>query len=223
MALFTPTASEVSSFAEGMCDMYDFARSTEPDVAVFPLRGAYPFSRAYSTIASLNNEKVPDMLLLPLGTNRAADTRLESGITKPQKKRIIEEELGGYLDGHPDARRIFLVDEVQKGGTILTHSSMIRHMLYQRFRHRNIALEVCAIEGRKLFNPSPRYPGAAVRHHFHRVQIENLFTMDREQFLPSIERRDGDEFHVDINNGAAFLGVLDEIQVLRARCREVLV
>ncbi len=197
MSIFTPSEAEVESFVQGMRNVYDYARSVSPDVMVFPLRGAYPFQLSYQQLADTAREEAPDMLLLPLGTCHDAGTGMEHGLTMPKKREIVESELGGYLHNNEHAAKILLVDEVMNGGTILDHAQLIRRLLMEKFGSREASLHVCAVEGKQNGRRSQRYRGASMRHQFHRVEVEKLFTMDRQQFLPKVEQHNGDFRMID--------------------------
>jgi hypoxanthine phosphoribosyltransferase len=206
MPEYKPTKSELSSFCNGMYSMYEFSRGTGPDVAIFPLRGAHPFSVAYRKIAELNKESTPDFLLLPLGTFTDIHTKTERGLTKPEKIEVVQNGLQNYFAEHLEAKRILLIDEVMNGGTILTH-----HSLLNRYLQENIpeaVLRVCAIEHGQ-HEQRRRYKNQAVKNNFHTVRVDSLFVMDREQYLPKVRRNS--IFSVEVEDGK-LEEILEEIE-----------
>lgn len=180
-----PTASELSSFCDGMQAMYAFGKTVRPDLIIFPLRGAQPFSAAYHTLGEVYREPVPNLLLPPLGTCFDLERNAEHGLTPKEKASIIEDGLETYFSAHPNTVNILLVDEVMNGGTIVQHFQLVNE--YLRRNHRNARFNVCAIEHGQ-HQPSPRYRQQATRHSFERVRVESLFVMDREQYLPRVTR-----------------------------------
>lgn len=196
MGTYKPTESELASFCNGMNSMYDFSRDISPDAVVFPLRGAHPFYVSYLNIAELRGETVPDMLLLPLGTFTDLHTKKIGGLTKPEKIDVVRSSLDAYFADNPESRRILLVDEVMNGGTILTHFDLINWYMRNHFSDGQV--RACAIEHGER-EQRTRYKNRAKRYGFHRVRIESLFIMDREQYLPSVRRNTG--FSVETDEG----------------------
>ncbi|HLC51946.1 MAG TPA: hypothetical protein VJI98_01740 [Candidatus Nanoarchaeia archaeon] len=206
MRVHQPTPSELSSFCYGMYSMYEFGRELNPNVAVFPLRGAHPFSVAYQRIAGMNNERTPDFLLLPLGTFTNLETNTERGLTTPEKTEVVKQSLQDYFATHPEARRILLVDEVMNGGTILQHYHLIN-----RFLRENVPdaeLRACAIEHGQ-HEPRGKYKNQSVRHGFHTIRVDSLFVMDREQYLPKVTRNG--VFAVEIQD-EKLEGILEQLE-----------
>jgi hypoxanthine phosphoribosyltransferase len=189
-----------------MYDMYEFGREINPDLAVFPLRGAHPFSVAYRKIAELNQESPPDFLLLPLGTFTDVHTKVERGLTKHEKIEVIQNGLHDYFEEHPEARRILLIDEVMNGGTILAHYHLLNR--YLRENVPEAELRVCAIEHGQ-YEQRGRYKNQADKYNFHTIRVNSLFVMDREQYLPKVRRNT--EFFVEIEE-AKLEDILEEIE-----------
>lgn len=206
MPKYKPTKSELSSFCNGMYDMYEFGRGIYPDLAIFPLRGAHPFSVAYRKIAELNQESIPDFLLLPLGTFTDIHTKTNKGLTKPEKIEVVQIGLQDYFAEHPEARRILLVDEVMNGGTILTHYHLLNR--YLRENVPDAELRACAIEHGQ-HEQRGKYKNQVDRHNFHTVRVDSLFVMDREQYLPKVRRNS--DFYVEIEEGK-LEDILEEIE-----------
>lgn len=176
--------------------MYEFGREIDPEVVIFPLRGAHPFSVAYRKISELNQKPTPDFLLLPLGTFIDIHTKNESGLTKPEKIEVVQIGLQNYFAEHPEARKVLLIDEVMNGGTILTH-----HRLLDNYLKENVPgakLNVCAIEHGQ-HEQRGKYRNRVKIHNFHTVRVESLFIMDREQYLPRVKRNS--DFSIEIEEG----------------------
>ncbi len=206
MVSYQPTTTELASFCRGMWEMYHFARRSSPDLVVFPLRGAYPFHVCYETIAGLQQELIPDSILLPLGTFTNIHTQTERGLTKEEKRRVIHLDLEDYFAAHAPARKVLLVDEVMHGGTILAHASLLRRFLQES--RSDAELAVCAIEHGQR-KQSGRYRNQAQKHFFHRVRVDSLFVMDRSQYLPRVTRNGA--FSVEINKGSLD-GIVDSLE-----------
>ena len=196
MTEYQPTASELFSFCNGMHQMYLYAREINPDLVLFPLRGAQPFAASYTKIAALKEEPTPDFLLLPLGTCTDIERKVLRGLTKPEKERVVERNLDVYFAAKPSTRRVLLVDEVMNGGTILEHHHLVSKYLQERYSDSE--LRTCGIENGS-HEPRGRYKNRAAKHGFYRVRVDTLFVMDREQFLPKV-RLNGD-FSVEIEEG----------------------
>lgn len=206
MPKYKPTKSELSSFCNGMYDMYEFSRGINPDLAIFPLRGAHPFSVAYRKIAELNQESTPDFLLLPLGTFTDVHTKTERGLTKPEKIKVVQNGLQDYFAEHPEARRILLVDEVMGGGTILTHYHLLNW--YLRKNVPDVELRVCVVEHGQ-HEQRGKYKKQSDRHNFNTVRVDSLFVMDREQYLPKVRKNSA--FSIEVEEGK-LEDILEEIE-----------
>jgi hypothetical protein len=196
MSVYTPTESEISSFCDAMYAMYEYGKNVKPDVIIFPLRGAHPFYAAYSKIADLKGDCMPDAELPPLGTLFDKHTCIERGLTKPEKVEVFYRCLDTYFGNMPRSRNILLVDEVMIGGTIMAH-----HHLLEKYAQKKLSgseIHVCAIEDGKR-EKSGKYRNAAGRKGFHRIGVQSLFVMDRQQYLPIV--RKNDNFSVEIESG----------------------
>jgi len=191
---YVPKKSEVVSFCKGMNEMYEFGRSINPDLIIFPLRGAQPFSAAYAKISELNNVKNPEMLLLPIGTFLDIHMKKERGMTKPEKIEITEQNLDTYFCDNPKARQVLLVDEVLNGGTILTNFNLINNYLMTCFP--DAKLNVCAIEHGQ-YEQRGKYKNQAKKHDFCKIRVDSLFVMDRPQYLPKVSKNGSFVVEVD--------------------------
>ena len=196
MAPTGPSSAEVQSFAAGMHAMYEFGERTKPDVILFPFRGAGPFRHCYQRIAEDKHTPMPNTLALPVGTYIDVSTDSTSGMTKPEKLRVIRTHLVDFLDRNDEASHILLVDEVLNGGTILQHHNMVRRVLRENFDRRNIALNVCALEKTGNRSGTTRYKGRADRFGFQRIPIDN-FIMDKNFWLPVIKRSDDGAYSIE--------------------------
>jgi len=183
MVNYQPSDSELSSFCEAMLGMYAIGRSLQPDLIIFPLRGAYPFFSCYQTIVALEKASMPQVLLSPIGTCMDKSVRKERGMTKPEKIDILKSSLDEFLADSADFKTILLIDEVMMGGTILEHFSIIKK--YLNLNSLCCNLKVCAIEDGKR-QQRGEYRNKARKFGFHQLRVDNLFVMDREQFLPLV-------------------------------------
>jgi hypothetical protein len=208
MPIYKPTGAELTSFCEGMKNMYTYGKDVSPDLMIFPLRGAYPFYACYKKIAELGNEPMPESALLPIGTCIDVAQKKRRGLTKPEKHDVIYSFLDGFFDEKTDPQTLLLIDEVFNGGTILVHHGMVQRYLTERQPYSR--LKVCAIEdGSK--EQRAKYRNRANKYGYHTIRVSSLFSMDREEFLPSV--RKNSDFSVEVND-EKLKGVIEHLEML---------
>ena len=189
-----PKKQELESFCNGMYEMYNFIKEVDPDLILFPLRGAYPFGVSYEKITELKGEEPIDHLYLAIGTLYDIENRRIRGSTVPEKEEVVEKELLIYLTNNPETRRVLLIDEVMNGGTIRKNLKTIRKVInrligikQEEDKSRNtLEIKVCAIEDEN-HTPEQHYINRAKKYGFHRIKVP-LFVMDNEEYLPRIIR-----------------------------------
>ena len=169
-----------------MFDLYDVTSEIHPDTLIIPLRGAYPFYIALEKIAEMNGTDSIDALLLPLGTYRYSDKM--KGISTLEKNILITSALDKYFESNDCPQKLLLVDEVVNGGTILEHHGLIRH--YLKKRANDSELFVFGVEDGRS-NPSLKYQKRKNKYGFFSAVVDSLFTTDRPQYLPILEKIDG--------------------------------
>jgi len=196
MNVYKPTEAEMTSYCKGMISMYKYGKDLGPDLLVFPLRGAYPFYACYKWMSDADGDPMPKSDLMPIGTFLDIENKKRRGLTKPEKQEVIYTSLDEFFNDASGPKSVLLVDEVFNGGTILTHHNMMKKYINE-FRPDS-KLNVCAIEDSSHEQRS-KYRNRANRFGYHTVRVASLFSMDREQFLPTV-RKNG-EFSMHIEEG----------------------
>ncbi len=206
MCKFVPSKSEVSSFCRGMYEMYNISKEVCPNLIIFPLRGAYPFYVSYKKISETKKEIMPDSLLLPLGTFNDLSLGRKNGLNKPEKFKIIKDNLDEYFTQNPNSRKVLLIDEVVGGGAISTIFKLTKKYLIQN--HKDKEVKACAIESNKT--PKCRkYLHRVKRDSFKRVKIDYLFTSDRDPYLPEVIKTEG--FSIEVNKAKRLESILKNL------------
>ncbi len=82
-----------------------------------------------------------------------------------------------------------------QGGTIKSTYDLLSN--YLAIYAPKIKIKVCAVEDKRHKQRS-RYRGIKIRKKFYFVEVDNLFTLDREQFLPKVIKNN--DFSIEIDN-----------------------
>lgn len=120
---------EAMQFVKGCQTIFDYVVQINPDVIFFPERGAGPINWTLDSLGSLYGKKYIG-LPLPLGTHIEIETGKESGLSKGEKRMVVEDGIKRTMELHGPIRRPLLIDEAQSGSTILTAA----HFLYNRLQ-----------------------------------------------------------------------------------------
>lgn len=195
MTKYRPNSSDMKSYVAGMLNLATVIEELNPDGVIIPLRGAYPFYAAYEKISEIKGKKPKEGLFLPLGTCIDLQKNKKRGLTVPEKREVIDSYISSYLKKRPFTKDFLLVDEVMHGGSIKLTYNLLSN--YLAIYAPEIKIKVCAVEDKRHKKMS-RYRGIKERKKFYFVEVDNLFTLDREQFLPNVIKNN--DFSVEIDN-----------------------
>jgi|GEM_PF-2417371 len=199
-------------------DALDFVRSCEvldklvseiePDIVIYPARGAGPIRWTMEAIADISgNTGGPLNVDLPIGTNIGVDGKMK-GISGQDKLRVCAELIKSLYDKElyiPGKSRVMVVDEVQKGGTILQAAEAIKTAMWNSGAPEKTPLNVVAFQDtRKGLNEVRRTSayGKLTSNSLHGLRATalptSMFMVDVVSFLDKIEHTDEDP--VSISN-----------------------
>ena len=154
------TDRDLEDFADRMMFLYEFVKMKNPDVILYPLRGAEVFKLSMDRIAEIRGEELPDQILLPLGPLKSPyfiDQLIgkeylddKSSLTEPikqfsdQEKRAIVQVILERYANENKLEKILLIDEVVKGVSILHNLGYIED--YNSKTDQSIEIKIAAIE-----------------------------------------------------------------------------
>jgi len=195
MPKYRPNSSDMKSYVAGMLNLATVIEELNPDGVIVPLRGAYPFYATYEKISEIKGKKPKEGLFLPLGTCIDLQKNKKRGLTVPEKREVIDSYISSYLKENPFTKDFLLVDEVMQGGSIRLTYDLLSN--YLAIYAPEIKINVCAVEDKRV-GKIEGYKELKLRHKFNTIQIDNLFTLDRERFLPKVIKNK--DFSVEIDN-----------------------
>jgi len=123
-----------SSFVTGVLPIYEIISKHEnPDYILAPMRGAGPLVWTLETIAEKNNDDLPPVVGLPIGTNTDIyNSKVMKGLKKPEKQNVIDNYLQTLYeldrlraDYGIRPCRLLLLDEARTGGAVSTATKML--------------------------------------------------------------------------------------------------
>jgi hypothetical protein len=187
---YLPTPAETYSFWEGMLRAYGTITTLKPDAIIFPMRGAYPFHWACNEIAKLEEEQLPETILLPVGVCHDVQDGHNIELRRDQVTGIITGALNRYYEDRSRYQKLLLVDEVISGMKIKTIASHIRRYLRQHARYQD-ELELCPVVGER--GRQGKWYQNRVAHGGLVIDVDSLFTVDNWHLLPTVVK-EGNNF-----------------------------
>lgn len=181
---------EAAAFIRGCREIYNLTVDIDPDVIFFPERGAGPITWTLDVFGDFDGRKLPKVSLL-LGTHIEVETGKEGGITKGEKRLVIEDGLRRASELYGSIRKPLLIDEAQSGATLRTAA----HFLYSHLRNQGITELLYVIAAQDTRNGWLTHKKA---HGFSTIVSNNrphikadvvempLFSTDRQVFLNHI-------------------------------------
>lgn len=165
---FVATCVEVAKFVE----------AAQPDIAVFPVRGAAPIMH---TIHGAGGMSEIECVEPPLGS--AIANMGNQGVDKPTKQKILAEYVQpGML--------VAVIDESQNGGTMRQHGNFVKKITGE-------PVIACQVQDERV-QPRYRVGNSSLLSHSSRQFTGPIFHIDRNIFLDEIV--DTDDTRVVIVN-----------------------
>lgn len=184
----------IVSFYEGIKIAERTVATEKPDLIVGPLRGAEPIIESMRVIASLEGREFPQVVYIETGCiDHVFDGMVRKNpvsLNVEQKLGIVMSRLAPYLDNHGGKLSVLIVDEVERGGSIVKNYDLVNKALHFSCSQANYDLKAVAICGPQ--DKCAKFEQLTRMGKIIPVYVRDLFTVDKTKFLSPLIRRSDD-------------------------------
>jgi len=206
----------ITSFYDAINQTYLAILEARPQYILVPFRGAEPILRGVQLLASLdrNSSKMPRVIPLMIGEIDREISDHPYSFSEEEKRADIMKRLGRLKlpIGHPSfsiPARLLIIDEVQKGGSMSKNFGYVESALKKLRVVAELSGIAIAETGKKRHE---RFSALERERRIRPIFVEKLFTVDKQHFLPDLQRVDSNRTKTRIPNSAERMELFENLQ-----------
>jgi len=205
----------ITSFYDAINQTYLAILETKPHYILVPFRGAEPILRGVQLLASLdhNSSKMPRVIPLMIGEIDRAKSDHPYSFSEEEKRADIMKRLKrltlpeGSLFLSPP--KLLLIDEVQKGGSMSKNFGYIESALKKLRITAELSGIAVAETGKSRHQ---RFSALERERRIRPIFVEKLFTVDKQHFLPDLQRVNPSRTKTHIPDSAERMELFENLQ-----------